>query len=102
MSRLIGPYTADPCPRCFTEEVRHGAPVSAAGRDAVRHVCRTCAHTWLRPVETDIDVHDTVRADLPDRTLYGTAWQVEDDRVLVRGSGGEFLVWVERWRILVY
>ncbi|MFI1925775.1 hypothetical protein [Streptomyces sp. NPDC020377] len=40
--------------------------------------------------------------DLPDATLYGTAWQVEPDRVQVRGTGGTWLLWVERWRVIVY
>ncbi|WP_279627036.1 hypothetical protein [Streptomyces zinciresistens] len=39
--------------------------------------------------------------DLPDRTLYGDVWQVEDDRVQVRGPGGG-LLWVERWRVILY
>ncbi|MFD8297151.1 hypothetical protein ACFV13_13125 [Streptomyces bauhiniae] len=40
--------------------------------------------------------------DLPDATLYGDIWQVEDDRVQVRGAGGEWLLWVERWRVTTY
>ncbi|WP_258193894.1 hypothetical protein [Streptomyces sp. MA5143a] len=40
--------------------------------------------------------------DLPDGTLYGDVRQVEDDRVQVRGPGGEWLLWVERWRVILY
>ncbi|MEW1828361.1 hypothetical protein [Streptomyces sp. NPDC088196] len=40
--------------------------------------------------------------DLPDATLYGTVWQVDADRVQVRGAGGDWLRWVERWRVIVY
>ncbi|MEE1930190.1 hypothetical protein V1J52_18705 [Streptomyces sp. TRM 70351] len=53
-------------------------------------------------METDLEVYDTVRADLPHATLYGTVWQVEDDRILIRGTGGERLQWVERWRVILY
>ncbi|MFJ3778606.1 hypothetical protein ACIPX0_43705 [Streptomyces sp. NPDC090075] len=35
-------------------------------------------------------------------TLYGTVWQVEADRVQVRGAGGGWPLWVERWRVIVY
>lgn len=63
---------------------------------------RPCAHTWSRPIDDDLEPLDTVRVDLPDTTLYGTAWQVEPDRVQVRGSGGAWLRWVERWRVIVY
>lgn len=60
------------------------------------------AHDRPRPVEDDLEVYDVVRVDLPEATLYGTAWQVEADRVQVRGSGGEWLIWVERWRVTIY
>ncbi|MER5895495.1 hypothetical protein [Streptomyces sp. NPDC001876] len=40
--------------------------------------------------------------DLPNTTLYGTVWQVEGGRVQVRGSGGQWLIWVERWRLILY
>ncbi|MFE7074415.1 hypothetical protein ACFU96_30420 [Streptomyces sp. NPDC057620] len=53
-------------------------------------------------METDLEVHDIVRVDLPDATLYGTVWQVRSDRIQVRGSGGTWLRWVERWRITIY
>ncbi|MFE2042465.1 hypothetical protein ACFXAZ_16355 [Streptomyces sp. NPDC059477] len=43
-----------------------------------------------------------MRVDLPDATLYGTVWQVEGDRVQVRGTGGEWLLWTDRWRVIVY
>ncbi|ARI53161.1 hypothetical protein ACWEJZ_27180 [Streptomyces bacillaris] len=107
MSRTAGPHTADPCPRCFTEAVRPGTPLPAAGPStvgavtAVAYACDRCTHTWTRPVEDDLVVHDTVRADLPEATLYGEAWQVEEDRVQVRGPGGA-LRWVERWRVIIY
>ncbi|MEV4875902.1 hypothetical protein [Streptomyces cyaneofuscatus] len=105
MSRTVGPRTADPCPRCYAEAVREGTPLSVAGSDRVDEVgyaCDRCAHTWIRQVADDLEVHDVVRVDLPEATLYGTAWQVEDDRVQVRGSGGTWVVWVERWRVIVY
>ncbi|MET7293345.1 hypothetical protein ABZS79_14630 [Streptomyces griseoloalbus] len=47
-------------------------------------------------------MYDTVRADLDDRTLYGTVWQVDDDRVQVRDTSDGRLLWVERWRVLLY
>ncbi|MFJ9349748.1 hypothetical protein [Streptomyces sp. NPDC101237] len=56
----------------------------------------------MRPVEDDLDVYDVVRVDLPDATLYGTVWRVEADRVQVRGAAGEWLLWVDRWRVTVY
>ncbi|MFH8464104.1 hypothetical protein [Streptomyces sp. NPDC017991] len=76
--------------------------MSVGGRDVVGYACDHCAHTWSRPVETDVDVHDVVRVDLPHATLYGTVRQIRTDRVQVRGSGGEWLRWVERWRVIVY
>ncbi|MFF1445110.1 hypothetical protein [Streptomyces sp. NPDC058295] len=102
MSRSAGPHTADPCPRCLVEAVRPGYPTTTAGRGVVRYGCDHCTHTWTRTVEDDLEVHGTVRVDLPDATLYGTAWQVEPDRVQVRGTGGAWLLWVERWRVIVY
>ncbi|NNJ08133.1 hypothetical protein HHX38_29020 [Streptomyces sp. PKU-MA01144] len=68
----------------------------------VGYFCDHCAHAWTRPVEEDLDVYDVVRVDLPDATLYGTVWQVEADRVQVRGTGDGWLQWVERWRVIVY
>ena len=68
----------------------------------VGYLCKHCANSWNRPVEDDLEVHDTVRVDLPNATLYGTIWQVEGDRVQVRGSGGQWLLWVERWRLILY
>ncbi|MGW4285940.1 hypothetical protein ACWEIK_03300 [Streptomyces sp. NPDC004673] len=53
-------------------------------------------------MEDDLDVHDVVRVDLPDATRYGDIWQVEGDHVQVRGAGGEWLLWVERWRVTIY
>ncbi|MGC2999798.1 hypothetical protein ACPF8X_15880 [Streptomyces sp. G35A] len=47
-------------------------------------------------------MHDTVRADLDDRTLYGTVRQVDDDRVQVHDTSEGRLLWVERWRVLLY
>lgn len=102
MSRSVGAHTADPCPRCRVEAVRPGKPTSVGGRAVVGYLCDHCAHTWTRPVEDDLDVYDIVRVDLPDATLYGTVWQVDADRVLVRGAGGAWLRWVERWRVIVY
>ncbi|MFE7031622.1 hypothetical protein ACFU9Y_15035 [Streptomyces sp. NPDC057621] len=84
------------------EAVRQGSHTSAGGREVVGYTCDHCAHTWSRPVETDVEVYDIVRADLPDATLYGTVWQVQTDRIQVRGSGGAWLRWVERWRVVVY
>lgn len=102
MSRSAGAHTADPCPRCFVEAVRLGSPTAVAGREVVAYLCDRCAHTWSRPVEEDLEVHDVVRVDLPGGTLYGIAWQVEADRVQVRGTGGAWLRWVERWRVIVH
>ncbi|WP_189774967.1 hypothetical protein [Streptomyces tauricus] len=102
MSRSVDGHTADPCPRCSVEAVRLGRPLSVGGRDMVGHTCDHCAHTWSRPVETDVEVYDIVRVDLPHATLYGTVWQVQTDRIQVRGSGGEWLRWVERWRVIIY
>ncbi|WP_328494618.1 hypothetical protein OHS59_19140 [Streptomyces sp. NBC_00414] len=102
MSRSVDAHTADPCPRCSAGAVRPGSPVSIEGRDSVGYACDRCGHTWSRPVETDVDVYDIVRVDLPHATLYGTVWQVEADRVLVRGTAGEWLRWVERWRVITY
>ncbi|MFE6840968.1 hypothetical protein ACFVFI_39925 [Streptomyces sp. NPDC057705] len=79
------------------------AASSAVGAiTAVAYACDRCTHTWTRSIEDDLVVHDVVRVDLPEATLYGEAWQVEDDRVLVRGSGGAWLRWVERWRVIIY
>ncbi|WP_171110345.1 MULTISPECIES: hypothetical protein [unclassified Streptomyces] len=102
MSRSVGAHTADPCPRCLVEQVRPGSLVSVAGRNVVGYACARCGNSWSRPVEDDLEVYDTVRADLPDRTLYGTVWQVVDDRVQVRDTSGGQLLWVERWRIILY
>ncbi|MFE2021835.1 hypothetical protein ACFW9O_27710 [Streptomyces sp. NPDC059499] len=66
------------------------------------YFCENCANAWSRPVEADLEVYDIVRVDLPNTTLYGTVWQVEGDRVQVRGSGGQWLLWVERWRLILY
>ncbi|MEU2982007.1 hypothetical protein ABZ678_35125 [Streptomyces hirsutus] len=44
---------------------------------------------------------DTVRVDLPDATLYGTVWQVEDDRVQVRDTNSGRVLWVELWRVIL-
>ncbi|CAL9647299.1 hypothetical protein SUDANB96_06552 [Streptomyces sp. enrichment culture] len=68
----------------------------------VGYHCDACAHRWSRPFETELELHDTVRVDLPDATLYGSVWQVEPDRVQVRGERGNWLRWVERWRVIVY
>ncbi|MGQ4362458.1 hypothetical protein [Streptomyces sp. SAS_272] len=102
MSRTVGARTADPCPRCFLEAARPGKPMTVEGRDVVGYVCDHCANAWTRPVEDDVEVYDTVRVDLADATLYGTVWQVEADRVQVRSTGGERLLWAERWRVIVY
>ncbi|MFF5158982.1 hypothetical protein ACFY3N_22645 [Streptomyces sp. NPDC000348] len=53
-------------------------------------------------MEDDLDVYDTVRVDLPDATLYGTVRQVEDDRVQVRDTDSGRMLWVERWRVILY
>ncbi|MGW0846298.1 hypothetical protein ACWD26_40435 [Streptomyces sp. NPDC002787] len=76
--------------------------MTVAGQDVVGYRCDRCANAWTRPVEDDLDVYDVVRVDLPDATLYGTVWQVEADRVQVRGTGGYWLLWVDRWRAIVY
>ncbi|MFJ9740125.1 hypothetical protein [Streptomyces sp. NPDC101166] len=41
-------------------------------------------------------VYDTVKVDLPDATFYGTVCQVDADRVQVRSTRGERLLWGER------
>jgi hypothetical protein len=102
VSRLIGSHTADPCPRCTDEAVRLGTPPQATEPAAVTYTCGRCRHVWSRPVETGLEVHDTVRADLPDATLYGTVWRLEGDRVLLRGPAGDWHRWVEHWRIVLY
>ncbi|MFI8087487.1 hypothetical protein ACIF9R_04095 [Streptomyces sp. NPDC086080] len=105
MSRPTGPHTADPCPRCFHEAVRLGAPRPAADPRTVDYSCDRCGHCWDRPVENDLEIHDTVRADLLHATLYGEVWQLEDDRILIRGGGGgggAWRRWVERWRVILY
>ncbi|MFF9085671.1 hypothetical protein ACF1BE_04505 [Streptomyces sp. NPDC014991] len=102
MSRSVGAHTADPCPRCLAEEVRTGSLVPAAERGAVGYTCGRCGHSWSRPVEDDLDVYDIVRADLPERTLYGTVRQVGDDRVQVLDTSSGRLLWVERWRTILY
>ncbi|MEH0578686.1 hypothetical protein QBA54_30375 [Streptomyces sp. B21-108] len=76
--------------------------MAVVGCDVVSYRCDHCAHTWTRPVENDLDVHDVVRVDLPNATLYGSIWQVEGDRVQVCGTGGDWLLWVERWRVTTY
>ncbi|MGJ5756721.1 hypothetical protein [Streptomyces galbus] len=102
MSRSVGPRTADPCPRCFVEAVRPGVPVTVEGCDVVGYHCEQCTHAWNRPVESDLGVHDIVRADLPDVTLYGSVRQVEGDRVQVLVSDSRRLLWIERWRLIAY
>lgn len=102
MSRSIGAHTADPCPWCRVEEVRLGSLVSFTGRDVVGYVCGQCGNDWCRPVEDDLEAYDIVRADLPGGTIYGEVWKAEDDRVQVRGTSGEGLLWVERWRVILY
>ncbi|KIF68027.1 hypothetical protein HY68_04155 [Streptomyces sp. AcH 505] len=76
--------------------------MAGAGWGVVGYVCADCGHTWSRPIEDDVEVYDIVRVDLSDATLYGTVWQVADDRIQVRGSGGAWLLWVERWRVHIY
>lgn len=102
MSRSTGPHTADPCPRCLTEEVRTGTPASADGREVVRYLCGTCAHTWSRPVEYDLEVHAVVRVDLPHATLYGTVRQVDHDRIQVAIRDSDRHLWADRWRVTSY
>ncbi|MEV7433300.1 hypothetical protein [Streptomyces griseoviridis] len=102
MSRSVGRHTADPCPRCRVEAVRLGRPTTVEGREVVAYSCERCAHEWNRPVEDDVEIDDTVRVDLPEATLYGSVQQREGDRVQVRGPAGAWLLWVERWRVIVY
>lgn len=102
MSRSVGPHTADPCPRCFVEAVRPGVPMTVEGCDVVGYLCEQCANVWSLPVEGDLEVYDIVRVDLPSATLYGTVWQVKEDRVQVRVSVGQRLLWAERWRLILY
>ncbi|MFJ8450447.1 hypothetical protein [[Kitasatospora] papulosa] len=68
----------------------------------VGYLCEQCANVWNRPVEGDLEVYDIVRVDLPSATLYGTVWQVKEDRAQVRVSGGQRLLWAERWRLILY
>ncbi|MEU0677563.1 hypothetical protein ABZ330_32655 [Streptomyces sp. NPDC006172] len=102
MSRSAGAHIADPCPRCFVEAARQGRPTTVEGRDVVGYRCDRCSNEWVRPVEDDLDVHDVVRVDLPNASLYGEVWRVEGDRVQIRGTGGVWLRWVERWRVVVH
>jgi hypothetical protein len=76
--------------------------VPAVERGAVGYTCGRCGHSWSRPVEDDLNVYDIVRAELAERTLYGTIWQVEDDRVQVFDTNSRQLLWVERWRTTLY
>ena len=72
MSRSVGPYTADPCPRRSTEAVRSGFPTTEGGRAVVGYLCDHCAHPWTRPVEDDLEVYDTVRVV----SGTGTGWNL--------------------------
>ncbi|MER5377774.1 hypothetical protein [Streptomyces sp. NPDC002553] len=76
--------------------------MTVEGRHVVGYLCDHCLNEWARPVAEDLDVHDVVRVDLPSATFYGEVWQVEGDRVQVRGTGGDWLLWVERWRVVIY
>lgn len=102
MSHTLNAHTADPCPRCLVEAVHLGKPINIAGRVVVGYVCEHCGHSWSRPVEDDVEVHDQVRVDLPHESRYGEVWQVEADRIQIRGTGGGSLLWVERWRVRIY
>ncbi|MET7446541.1 hypothetical protein [Streptomyces sp. NPDC005508] len=102
MSRSAGPYTADPCPLCCVEAVRTGVRTTAEERDVIGYLCEQCANASTRPVEDDLEVYDIVRVDLPGTTLYGTVWQVEGDRVQVRGTGGAWLRRAERRQVILY
>lgn len=76
--------------------------MTVEGCDVVDYLCEQCANVWSRPVEGDLEVYDIVRVDLPSATLYGTVWQVKEDRVQVRVSVGQRLLWAERWRLILY
>lgn len=76
--------------------------MTVEGCDVVGYLCEQCTNVWNRPVEGDLEVHDIVRVDLPGATLYGTVWQVEENRVQVRVSGDQRLLWAERWRLTLY
>ncbi|WP_432138878.1 MULTISPECIES: hypothetical protein [unclassified Streptomyces] len=102
MSTSIGARTADPCPRCLVDHVRTGLPEFVGEGTVVAYGCDRCGHTWSRPVEDDLDVHDTVRVDLPHATLYGTVRQVADDRVEVHDTKSGRVVWAELWRVILY
>lgn len=102
MSRSVGEQTADPCPLCLVEEVRTGTFVPTAERGMVVYACGRCGHSWSRPVEDDLDVYDIVRVDLLEETLYGTVWQVDEDQVQVLDTSSGRLLWVERWRTILY
>ncbi|GAA3302553.1 hypothetical protein GCM10020295_48660 [Streptomyces cinereospinus] len=47
-------------------------------------------------------MHDIIGVDLPDTTLYGSVRQVAGARVQVDVRGGGRLLWVERWRVVIY
>ncbi|MEU5109950.1 hypothetical protein AB0G64_00440 [Streptomyces longwoodensis] len=40
--------------------------------------------------------------DLSQETLYGTVWQVEEDQVQLLDTSSGRLLWVERWRTILY
>ncbi|MGW1726460.1 hypothetical protein ACWCQK_26425 [Streptomyces sp. NPDC002306] len=76
--------------------------MTVAGLEVVGYVCEHCSKVWSRAIENDLDVHDIVRVDLPHATLYGDVRQVDGDRVQVHVSDHDRLLWVERWRVIVY
>ncbi|WP_405919716.1 hypothetical protein [Streptomyces longwoodensis] len=47
-------------------------------------------------------MYDIVRVDLLEETLYGTVWQVDEDQVQVLDTSSGRLLWVERWRTILY
>ncbi|MCM2388676.1 hypothetical protein [Streptomyces albipurpureus] len=102
MSPTLNGHTADPCPNCLVESIHLGKPMSVAGRVVVGCVCDHCEHSWSRPVEDDVEVHDNVRVDLPEGTRYGEVWQMEADRIQIRGPVAGQLLWVERWQVRIY
>ncbi|MFF6991835.1 hypothetical protein [Streptomyces sp. NPDC010273] len=62
------------------------------------HTADPCPRCFVEAVRAG----ELVRVDLPNATLYGSVWQIDGDRVQVRHAGGEWLRWVQRWRVIVY
>ncbi|WP_052851453.1 hypothetical protein [Streptomyces avicenniae] len=88
------------CQRRLHHDAGAGRPVERDGRAHVEYRCVPCDVRWVRPVDTDIDVEDVVRADLGDGTVYGWVTAVEGDRITLLSDGTTHTA--DRWRVQVY